>query len=77
MAVAEISFICKVSDLFEGVHFALKVGKFAVTAEAGGNVRLTLVEHGTERIFNVTPDVAIAIGKALQSIAVCAKQSKE
>lgn len=67
----------KTPDFFEGVHFALKVGKFAVTAEAGGNVRLTVVKHGTTKVFDVSPDVATAIATALQSVAVCAKHAKE
>jgi len=38
-------------DFLEGVAFALKVGKFAITAEAGGEVRLTVVERGTTKVF--------------------------
>lgn len=64
-------------DFFEGVHFALKVGKFAITAEAGGNVRMTVVKHGTTKVFDVTPAQATAIASALQSVAVCAKYAKE
>ncbi len=67
----------KQEDFLEGAHFALKVGKFAITAESGGEVRLTVVERGTTKVFNVTPDVAIKIAAALQSVAICAKHSKE
>lgn len=67
----------KQEDFLEGVMFALKVGKFAITAEAGGEVRLTVVERGTTKVFSVAPDVAINIASALQSIAICAKHSKE
>lgn len=64
-------------DFLEGVAFALKVGKFAITAEAGGEVRLTVVERGTTKVFSVSPDVALNIAKALESIAVCAKFAKD
>lgn len=64
------------SDMFEGVHFALKVGKFAVTAEAGRNVRLTLVEYGTTKVFDVSPEVAQNTAKALNAVALCAKQKE-
>lgn len=64
-------------DFLEGVEFALKVGKFAVTAQAGGEVRLTVVERGTTKVFEVSPDVACQIAKALESVAICAKYAKD
>lgn len=65
-------------DMFEGVHFALGVGnKLRITGEAGGSVRLTVVEHGTTKLLDVTPDVALKLADVLRTIAICAKHAKD
>lgn len=63
-------------DLFEGVEFALGVGRFRITGTAGGPVRLTVTKPGADLIFEVTPEQAEKIADALHSVAVCTKYAE-
>lgn len=59
-------------DFFEDEAFALRVGNFVVTGEAGRNVRVRN-ELSKTTLFEMKPEQAIAFAEALRSVAVCAK----
>ncbi len=62
------------SEMFDS-DYALRVGRFYITGECGGNVKLNC-DNGTLKVFEVTPDIALKIADSIKAIATCAKYEK-
>lgn len=64
-----------VGDYFDGVEFALGVGRFRITGTAGQAVRLHVIRPGADLVFEVSPEQAEKIADALKVIAACVMYS--
>lgn len=67
----------KNEDMLEGVVFSLGAGEFFCVGTSGGSVAMVKRRNGSEKIFEVDPEQALAIARALQAVAICAKHSKD